>query len=610
MKKARLLLVFITTLFILCSFTIAQAQAANKDKVFGLDGISYSIPSRTLSIPDSANGGESEHLFLLMGSEDAERLVAKSGRRFSWSGSGSTLMVFSTSGQWIVSANSSEIIGPNKEIIKARGLMYADSGQRLLEPQLFIQLLDLVATPQENAISASTNLAHKIYAPVLKNDTDGTKLTFNLDFRPHFKVINSDSESITLRFDNTVWGEEQKQVHLGHVTVQAEQETVDCKPNLLLTYKMPTHWSPVLRESFDNKSLSVVCSPQFSLSATQNEPSALTCLETEMVNLEENSSEAEDVLITSSDPFRYFWNYCVDCRKLCLYLDNVDSDDTVKFPADSGKFFFKTDATQVGSAQHPILRIDFLLNKDTAFSFPESELNTTAAVRFFKGNLQSFAQKDTFSGKGHTLGFVDRRGVIVIDPGHGGGDPGCYSRSLGVYEKQITLDVALRLRDLLESEGWEVVLTRDTDRDVSWLGSPDSVELQSRCDAANNIGADFFISLHCNASVSSIPNGSSVYWFKPEDRQLAKALEFSLSSLGFYQIGTLREGFYVLRNTDMPAVLVEMAYLTNYEDGSKLADQGCRQTIAEELAQALNSFIGQSEGGSSDISGRTVRSAP
>lgn len=610
MKKARLLLVFITTLFILCSFTIAQAQAANKDKVFWLDGISYSIPSRTLSIPDAANGGESEHLFLLMGSEDAERLVAKSGRRFSWSGSGSTLMVFSTSGQWIVSANSSEIIGPNKEIIKARGLMYADSGQRLLEPQLFIQLLDLVATPQENAISASTNLAHKIYAPVLKNDTDGTKLTFNLDFRPHFKVINSDSESITLRFDNTVWGEEQKQVHLGHVTVQAEQETVDGKPNLLLTYKMPPHWSPVLRESFDNKSLSVVCSPQFSLSATQNEPSALTCLETEMVNLEENSSEAEDVLITSSDPFRYFWNYCVDCRKLCLYLDNVDSDDTVKFPADSGKFFFKTDATQVGSAQHPILRIDFLLNKDTAFSFPESELNTTAAVRFFKGNLQSFAQKDTFSGKGHTLGFVDRRGVIVIDPGHGGGDPGCYSRSLGVYEKQITLDVALRLRDLLESEGWEVVLTRDTDRDVSWLGSPDSVELQSRCDAANNIGADFFISLHCNASVSSIPNGSSVYWFKPEDRQLAKALEFSLSSLGFYQIGTLREGFYVLRNTDMPAVLVEMAYLTNYEDGSKLADQGCRQTIAEELAQALNSFIGQSEGGSSDISGRTVRSAP
>lgn len=609
MKKIRLL-IFIVSIFVLCNFTGAQARGSNGDKIFGLDGANYSIPCRTVSVPTGEDGNESERLFLIMGGEEAERLVSKAGRRFSWSASGSTLMVFSTSGQWTVSANSQEIIGPHKEVVKARGLMYTDSGLRLLEPQLFIQLLDLAADTEENRALAKTSLAHKIYAPVLKNDADGTKLTLGLDFRPRFKVVNSDSESVTLRFDNAVWGEEEAQIHLGHVTVQAEQKKVNGTPSLTLTYKLPAHWSPIVRESFDNKSLSVVCSPQFSLSAAQNEPSALTCLESEAVSLEENSSEAEDILITSSDPFRYFWNYCADCRKLCLYLDNVDSDDTVKFPVDSNKFFFKTEAAQVGSAQHPILRIDFLLTQNTAFSFPESQLNTTAAVRFFKGDLQAVAQNGTFSGKGHTLGFVDRRGVIVIDPGHGGGDPGCYSRRLGVYEKQITLDVAMRLRDLLESEGWEVVLTRDTDRDVSWLGSPDSVELQSRCDTANNIGADFFISLHCNASVSSIPNGSSVYWFKPEDRQLAKALEFSLSSLGFYQIGTLREGFYVLRNTEMPAVLVEMAYLTNYEDGTKLADQGCRQTIAEELAQALNDFIGQSEGGSSNISGRTVRSAP
>lgn len=609
MKKIRLL-IFIVSIFVLCNFTGAQAQGSNGDKIFGLDGTDYSIPCQTVSVPTGEDGNESERLFLIMGGEEAERLVSKAGRRFSWSASGSTLMVFSTSGQWTVSANSQEIIGPHKEVVKARGLMYTDSDLRLLEPQLFIQLLDLAADTEENRALAKTSLAHKIYAPVLKNDADGTKLTLGLDFRPRFKVVNSDSESVTLRFDNAVWGEEETQIHLGHVTVQAEQKKVNGTPSLTLTYKLPAHWSPIVRESFDNKSLSVVCSPQFSLSAAQNEPSALTCLESEAVSLEENSSEAEDILITSSDPFRYFWNYCADCRKLCLYLDNVDSDDTVKFPVESNKFFFKTEAAQVGSAQHPILRIDFLLTQNTAFSFPESQLNTTAAVRFFKGDLQAVAQNGTFSGKGHTLGFVDRRGVIVIDPGHGGGDPGCYSRRLGVYEKQITLDVAMRLRDLLESEGWEVVLTRDTDRDVSWLGSPDSVELQSRCDTANNIGADFFISLHCNASVSSIPNGSSVYWFKPEDRQLAKALEFSLSSLGFYQIGTLREGFYVLRNTEMPAVLVEMAYLTNYEDGTKLADQGCRQTIAEELAQALNDFIGQSEGGSSNISGRTVRSAP
>lgn len=603
-------LIFVVSLLVFCSFASqAQAQSQTRNKVFRLDGASYSVSCVTLPISDGKEGRESERLFLLMGSEEADRLIAKSGRRFCWSGSGATLMVFSASDQWTVSADSQEIIGPNKEVVQAKGLMHIDSGRRLLEPQLFVQLLDLVADNQINDVFSETNLAHKIYAPVLKNDADGTKLTLNLNFRPNFKVIDSDSESLTIRFDNSVWGEKQKQIHLGHVTVLAKQETEIGRPNLTLVYKLPAHWSPILRESFDSKSLSIACLPQFSLSATQNEPSALTCLEAEMVNSEEDGAEAEDILITSSSPYRYFWHYCVDCRKLCLYLDNVDIDESVKLPADVGKFCFKTDVAQVGSAQHPILRLDFLLNQDTAFSFPESELNTTAAVRFFKGDLQSFAQDDNFSGKGRTLGFVDKRGVIVIDPGHGGGDPGCYSRRLGVYEKQITLDVAKRLRDLLENEGWEVVLTRDSDRDVSWLGSPDSVELQSRCDAANDIGADFFISLHCNASVSSIPNGSSVYWFKPEDQQLAKALEFSLSSLGFYQIGTLREGFYVLRNTDMPAVLVEMAYLTNYEDGTKLADQDCRQTIAEELAQALNEFVSQNRG-SSDIGGRTVRSAP
>lgn len=608
MKKIYLL-VFIVSLFLSCALIPAQAQNLNGNKVFELDGLSYSIPYLTLSLPETGAKAKEERLFLLMGNEEADRLIAKSGRRFSWSSSGSTLMVFSTNAQWTVSADNQEIIGPNKEVIKARGLMHIDSGRRLLEPQLFMQLLDLASATSEEDRGPITNLAHKVYAPVLKNDADGTKLTLNFDFRPHFQVVKSDSQSVTVRFDNSVWGEKENQLHLGHITVLAEQENDNGKSSLTLTYKLPTHWLPILRESFDNRSLSVVCSPQFSLSAVQNEPSALTCLETETVSGAEDASEAEDLLITSSDPFRYFWHYCSDCQKLCLYLDNVDSDSAVKMPVDSSKFFFKTQATQVGSAQHPILRLDFLLKEGTAFNFPENKLNTTMAVRFFKGNAPSLAQKDQLSGQGNTLGFIDKRGVIVIDPGHGGGDPGCYSRRLGVYEKQITLDVAMRLRDLLESEGWEVVLTRDSDRDVSWLGSPDSVELQSRCDTANNIGADFFISLHCNASVSSIPNGSSVYWFKPEDRQLAKALEFSLSSLGFYQIGNLREGFYVLRNTDMPAVLVEMAYLTNYEDGMKLADQGCRQTIAEELAQALNEFVSQSSG-SSDISGRLVRSAP
>lgn len=192
------------------------------------------------------------------------------------------------------------------------------------------------------------------------------------------------------------------------------------------------------------------------------------------------------------------------------------------------------------------------------------------------------------------MGFSARNGgIIVIDPGHGGGDPGCRNRGLGVYEKDVTLDVALRLRDLLEAEGWTVVLTRETDRDVSWLGSPDGVELRSRCDVANSIGADYFMSLHCNASVSSRPNGTSIHWCKNEDSEFAEAMGDALGSVGFYQFGPVYDRFYVLRNTDMPAVLVEMAFLTNYSDGSKLADPQYRQEIAEALAESFLKYASE-----------------
>ena len=164
------------------------------------------------------------------------------------------------------------------------------------------------------------------------------------------------------------------------------------------------------------------------------------------------------------------------------------------------------------------------------------------------------------------------------------------NRSLGVMEKEVTLDVALRLRDILTSQGWTVLMTREEDRDVTWAGSPDRMELQARCDVANSAQADYFISLHCNASVSSQSAGTSIHWFKQEDLDLARSLEFALGErLGLEQDGLSRDSFYVLRHTRMPAVLVEMAFLSNPREGSLLAASGFRQRVAEGLAGALAS---------------------
>jgi N-acetylmuramoyl-L-alanine amidase len=137
-----------------------------------------------------------------------------------------------------------------------------------------------------------------------------------------------------------------------------------------------------------------------------------------------------------------------------------------------------------------------------------------------------------------------------------------------------------------------VLLTREEDRDLTWPGSPDRLELQARCDVANQAGADFFISLHCNASVSASSAGTSIHWCKDEDVELARSLEVALGeSLGLDQGGLRRDGFYVLRHTLMPAVLVEMAFLSNPREGRLLADQDFRQKIAEGLAGALVAHI-------------------
>jgi N-acetylmuramoyl-L-alanine amidase len=184
------------------------------------------------------------------------------------------------------------------------------------------------------------------------------------------------------------------------------------------------------------------------------------------------------------------------------------------------------------------------------------------------------------------------RGVVVIDAGHGGGDPGCYSRHHGVYEKDITLDIARRLKTVLERQGWKVLMTRETDRDVTYAGSPDKMELQARCDVANDVGADLFISIHCNASASGQGNGTSIHWYKEEDYEFARNLEPMLGeAIGVGNQGLRRDSFYVLRHTSMPAVLVETAYLSHPHDSSRLVQPQVRQLIAERLAGGLVQFM-------------------
>jgi N-acetylmuramoyl-L-alanine amidase len=213
---------------------------------------------------------------------------------------------------------------------------------------------------------------------------------------------------------------------------------------------------------------------------------------------------------------------------------------------------------------------------------------------------------------------------VVIDPGHGGHDPGTMNKG-GLREKDVVLDVSQRLRKLLEKDGFEVVMTRD--KDVF-------IPLEERTAIANSKGADLFLSIHVNAARSTKPRGTETYFLNlattpdaeevaarenavttrrvnelqsilqkvlnnekiTESRELASRVQTSLSGDLYASAkdprnrGVKTAPFYVLLGAQMPSVLVEIAYLTNRKDAELLGDGAFRQKVAESIAVGIRGY--------------------
>jgi len=385
------------------------------------------------------------------------------------------------------------------------------------------------------------------------------------------------ADTMRLRFPGCAWAGSQGVVLRDDVQISISEREGGVQMDL----RFPPNWQGEIRSGRGLTEVLVGWRATFPPTRTVQEVTSLG-LSPETV--------ASGIRVQAEGPFEYHWNF--DRSTHTLTVDMPGLREPAHLPENRTpqggweSFRFRP----VGTPDQPVLRFEGHLAAGQGWEFVEGE--SAPGTLFLKSSPKSQVGSLPHTGSAATVGYASSRGVIVLDPGHGGGDPGCVNRSLGLLEKDVTLDVALRLRDLLVEEGWTVLLTREDDRDVSWRGSPDRVELQARCDVANQSGADYFISLHCNASVASSRAGSSIHWFKQVDLELARTLEFALGErLGLGQDGLRRDGFYVLRHTDMPAALVEMAFLSNPREGALLGNAGFRQRIAQSLAGALQEYV-------------------
>ncbi len=183
---------------------------------------------------------------------------------------------------------------------------------------------------------------------------------------------------------------------------------------------------------------------------------------------------------------------------------------------------------------------------------------------------------------------------IAIEAGHGGSGTGAIGLS-GLVEKDINLDLSFRLGELCASMGAEVLQVRDSDRDMGLIEKR-SIAIES--------GADMLISIHANAGGRGYLSvaGTSTYWHNPFWAPLAQTIYERLLETGLPEFGVVGSFNYtVTRASQMPAVLVEQAFMTHAEDEEKLADPVFRQLMAEKICAGVLDYLGNLKSRESDL---------
>jgi N-acetylmuramoyl-L-alanine amidase len=248
-------------------------------------------------------------------------------------------------------------------------------------------------------------------------------------------------------------------------------------------------------------------------------------------------------------------------------------------------------------------RVDFTLSRDKDDSHlvlalgvpgsslpPNSDFSSIASTATGDGSAPS---NGAFGGNEPSLESGGLAGkIIVLDPGHGGHDSG--ATGFGLKEKDIALDIAKRLATLLTNAGASVTLTRTDDR---------YIELPDRPAVANRLGADAFVSIHLNStgSARNVWSGTETYYHfqDPICREFAKQVETALvTANGLPNRGarsdstvSKRIGFSVLRNAQVPAILVENGFINNANDSAKFRNPDFRQRCAEGIMAGMRAFF-------------------
>lgn len=183
--------------------------------------------------------------------------------------------------------------------------------------------------------------------------------------------------------------------------------------------------------------------------------------------------------------------------------------------------------------------------------------------------------------------------IITIDPGHGGSDSGAVGPN-GYTEKEGAFAISQKVASILNQSGAKVVMTRDSDVDVYGPNASARNELQARVDVGNRVNSDIFVSIHCNAFVNPAANGTQTFYYGSsyQGQRLAQNIqEKMIEANGLRDRGISTCNFYVVKHSYMPAVLIETAFITNYDEEALLSDDEWQTIMAKAIAEGINEYF-------------------
>ena len=499
---------------------------------------------------------------------EVQSLLGRANITAQWSSSGQTLFAFAPGREsyFVVGSSTATV---NKQEITAPGLLIERAGERYIEPSALFYAMA--------SKSAETSTGYVLYPVITEVSMSDTGYLLRSASKARPKVVK-EGEITILKIKGFAWDGQSSEVIVSD-TRFSFSGGADEGSALEVTITPPPYTIAQMAGSTLLNETKIDILPDF--------PGGEFASPVTLQDLEVQSSGGDSMLVFNFDAGAQM-HYLNDEAAGLLHVFIPKGEAGIESFSDSQ--WPGLEISQWNTALYPVLQVTIPNSNKDGMELVQVK-GEGKKLGILRGNRSQFKPL-AYSGSIETPGLLNIKGTIVLDPGHGGSDPGCRSKHHGTREADITLKISKHLAKILRAQGWNVVMTRETDRDVTYPGSPDRMELEARSGIANKIGADLFVSIHCNASVGSHHRGSSIHWWKTEDYELAQSLEFVLGpTIGFAQKGLIRNRFVVLRHAKMPSVLVETAFLSNPIEGGMLSDSKTQKVIAKQLAGGLASYM-------------------